>query len=234
MIKLDNRKKIGVLLLLIFLVIMVFVLRKDKPAVVQEETQLEEVVKNIDDIQKNIFIASKTGSEDEIVSVSLSSLLAWETFVSSYKDEQPEEYSRTRDWDRKMIEILKYEKKANEYLLEKRYDDSRMEKEKSDEMYREIKKENGILEISKEMKEFYKAVEKVVEADTKEDILEVFPLLKLRFTILKELGVDNRYDEFIEKMEEYISKLDKLLDGPDFKNAQSELEKAFFELYVEY
>lgn len=231
-----NKKKIVFFLLLLFLITIAYVFfeKGNKKIEIPKEVGLEEIVGDIEDVQKGIFIASKKGTEEEVVDVSLASLKAWEVFVTRYKNEQPEEYKKTKSWDRKMLKILEHERKANEYLLEKRYEDSKKEKAISDEMYRTIKKENDIFEISKEMKEFYESMEKVIEADTKEEIENIFPILKLRFTILKEIGIDSEYDEFIGKMEEHIAKLDKFLDGPDFKKAQKELEDAFFEFYKKY
>ncbi|MCK5211149.1 hypothetical protein KAJ89_00445 [Candidatus Parcubacteria bacterium] len=229
-------------IIIIFLLIIIFVsvlfiikqLSKDAPLTVQREVVLEELVKEIDESSKMSILLSFKEPGEETVSAVSESLQAWEKFVFAFKDNQPIEYQKTRDWDRKLMIILEHARKADELVKENKLAEAGEETKMLREIFKKIKEENGILDISDEMIAFYEAGKKVIEAGTREEVALKLPDLKYRFTILKEYSIDEDYDELIKKLEEIIAKLDKFLDGPDFRKAQSELEPVFMELYLKY
>ena len=234
-------KTIILFLLIIILISVVFIIQqliqqrnKDAPLATQKEVVLEEVVKEIDDTNKMAIFLTLNESDEGTLSAVSASLQTWEKFVFAFKDNQPIEYQKTRDWDRKLITILEHARKADELVKENKLPQAGEETKKIREIFKKIKEENGILDISDEMIAFYEVGKKVTEADTREDVALSLPDLKYRFTVLKEYSIDEDYDQLIKKLEDIIAKLDKFLDGPDFRKAQSELAPVFMELYLEY
>lgn len=233
-----KKEHIIILILILAVAITIFFIwknyGKDEPRAVQKEVILEEVVKEINNAYKMAMLLSGKEKEEEMAKAAPKSLKAWEEFVSAFKDKQPEAYRRTRNWDRKLLEILEHERKADELVKENRLREAQIEMEASRKMFKKIKEENNILNISEEMVALYGATKKVVAANNKEETLENMRDFKLKFTILKAYNIDEEYNQLLFKLEKLIGNIDKLLDGPDFRKAQSELEPVFLELYMEY
>ena len=154
--------------------------------------------------------------------------------MDTYKEKQPIEYKRTRDWDKKLLRILQHEERANELIKESRLDEARAELDASREIFSQIKKENGILDITDELLSFYETIEKVKAANNKQEVLPYLGELKIKFTRLKKYNFDEKYHQLLLKLEMSIGYLDKLLDGPDYKNAQNNLEPIFLEIFMNY
>lgn len=241
--KVINKKKLSITIILLFLIVVFvfYIIRQQNrsvntPIVIQSKISLKEAQKEINSVnaQKALLLLSGKEQEEELINIAQKSLKAWEVFVVEFKDNQPKEFERTRDWNRKLTAILEHERKANELTLEGELGLAKKENELAGEIYSKIKKENNILEISDEMLAFYKSIEKIISAEAREDIKKELPELKYNFTVLKEFNIDDKYNELIARLEEIISDLDKLLDGPDFRKAQAELEPVFMELYMGY
>ena len=106
-----NLKIVLVLAVLLLAVVIVYVKYKKEPASEPvQEISLEETVERIDQTFKTALLYEANDQEEKIAEVVPESLKAWEEFVSAFKDEQPKEYRRTRNWDRKLLEILEHER----------------------------------------------------------------------------------------------------------------------------
>ncbi len=233
----EKHIKIILFLLIIILISVVFIIQqlsKDVLLPTQKEVVLKELVKEIDNSSKMTILLSLKEPGKETVSAVSESLKAWEKFVFAFKDDQPIEYQKTRDWEKKLIIILEHARKADELVKENKLSQAGEETKMLRKIFKKIKEENGILDISDEMIAFYETGKKITETDTREEVALNLPDLKYRFTVLKEYSIDESYDELMKKLEDIIAKLDKLLDGPDFRKAQSELAPVFMELYLKY
>ena len=242
--KIINKKNLFIVIVLLFLIAAFFVFyvirqrnhNVNPLPVIQPKISLEEALKEINTVnaEKALMLLSGKEQEKELINNTQKSLKAWELFVAAFKNNQPKEFERTQDWNGKLASILAHERKASELTQEGKFDQAMKENEFAKEIYKKIKKENDILEISNEMLAFYESIKKITGAKAREDIKEALPELKYNFTVLKEFSVDDKYSELIARLEKIISDLDRLLDGPDFRKAQAELEPVFMELYLEY
>jgi hypothetical protein len=221
-----GRKKIIFLLILIFIVLAVcfcfcFFFFKDKKIAMEiPAASLEEIENNIDSSNKKIKISLDINDlQNSLLLISK----GWNNFYNNYKNNTPEKYKRTRDFDKKIWEINNISAKAYELSLEGKNDEAKAEADKAREMYLQIKKENNILDISNELYSFYVQASLVSIAENKEEIAPLLPELKIQFAGIKEKKQDKNYSSAIEAIEKLIIKLDRQLDGPELWEAQKDI-----------
>jgi hypothetical protein len=101
-------------------------------------------------------------------------------------------------------------------------------------LLKEANGQSGQTDISGELLVLSQEIKKARDAEGKEAVANVLPDLKYHFTGLKQHNFDDRYRRLIRDMENRIAALDRLLDGPDYRRAQSELWDIFLVLYVNY
>lgn len=207
---------------------------KDKTVEAPQPITLKEAVENISVSGKRVMLFGLEQDNEGLGQATSESLKAWEVFVKTFKDEQPEEYKRTKDWDKKLLQILKHERKADELFKEGKPDQASKELKESEQIYKRIKEENGITDISEEILAMYDEVQAIARAKKKSEIKEDLLSLKLKYTALKEYEFDNNYKKQMANLEEAIATLDKSLDGPDFQQAQKKLEKIFLAIFEDY
>jgi len=161
---------------------------------------------------------------------------AWEVFINAFFNIQPPEFGKTNKWQKKMIAIREYSRKANELAQENNEGAARLQMEKAYGIFAQIKKENNIRDMFTEISSFYGTGRKVGLARSKEEAVTGTGLtdLKLIFTGLKERVVDNEYRRLMAKLEQAILDIERLLPGPDFKKAQSDLISGAEEMYWKY
>jgi len=207
--------------------------KQPEPAPI-EKVSLEETVERIDEAFKAGLLLSVDGQVEQAAEVAPRSLQAWENFVNAFKNKQPEIYNQSRDWEDKLLTILEHQRKADELFKEGNLNEAQVELEQSRLIFKEIKEENNILEISDELLAFYAEIKVITAAKNKNEVAANLNNLKLRFTILKEVNIDKNYSQLMVRLENIIRDLDRLLDGPEFRKAQKELMPTFMELYQKY
>ena len=188
-----NKKKLLIILLIILLIFSVFNIIKKinnkNKIIIKKEINFKEVEKEINNAYKMTNILSGKEQEQEMINATAKSLSVWELFVGEYKDNQPIEYKKTKNWEKKMTEILRHERKADELIKEKNFIMATKEIDKSKKIFKKIKQENEILDISEEMIAFYKSAQKILDANTKKEVENNLLGLKYNFTVLKEYNI---------------------------------------------
>lgn len=226
----------------IFMVFVLFLLGtyfyyfKEQPITI---TQVEkEDIRSFDEIVRDANAAYrreyiKEGEEAAIKTIP-GSINQWEALVDKYKNNQPQEYSRTKDWDMKIDKMYDLIKKAEKHVNQDNLDMAQNSLSQLDDILEDIKEENDKLYLSDDFKEFFDVLKKVSEVEKKSEAKDYMNDLKFKFTQLKEHAVDEKYTNLIADLEKNIAKIDKLLNGPDFQAAQAELKPIFEELFINY
>lgn len=234
-----NKKifKISLIVIIVIAIIclVLFIVKNNKKDPVAKEIVIfEELVSDIDLISKKARLAHKKGEAMDLDIITNESLISWTKFADNFASKRPEEYQKTRDWEKKILLILEHERKADELAKEGKGEKAQAEIEKSRNIFKTIKSENGIVDISEEMLAMYDEVLFISKAEYKIDIEESLLNLKYKFTLLKEYAFDELFDDLLAEMERAIAVLDKSLDGPDFKKAQTNLNILFEDIYMIY
>jgi len=209
---------------------------KEQPITI---TQVEkEDIRSFDEIVRDANAAYrreyiKEGEEAAIKTIP-GSINQWEALVDKYKNNQPQEYSRTKDWDMKIDKMYDLIKKAEKHVNQDNLDMAQNSLSQLDDILEDIKEENDKLYLSDDFKEFFDVLKKVSEVEKKSEAKDYMNDLKFKFTQLKEHAVDEKYTNLIADLEKNIAKIDKLLNGPDFQAAQAELKPIFEELFINY
>ena len=134
-----NKKiKLFLFLFVVFFGIMIFIIffrgQSKKPEILKD-VNFTESVKRINNSQKMMAILSGKKKEEEMVKAAPELLKAWKEFAVVFKDNQPKEYQRTRNWEEKLLIILEYARKADELVKEKRFSEAQKETEELRKMY---------------------------------------------------------------------------------------------------
>jgi hypothetical protein len=158
----------------------------------------------------------------------------WQRIVKDFKYNPPPEYKKTRDWSGKIDEILSHEERALELAIINKEEDSRTELLAAQRIWREIRLENGLPDISTELNDMFAGLNRVATASSKEEAIKNLMDLKMKFTILKERSYGQPYEKNMIELEAAIGTVDKVLLGPDFRQAQHDLLELYRELFLEY
>jgi hypothetical protein len=206
--------------------------RSERP--VEQPSSLAEVVAELEYSLKLLdypFPDERLETASEKISLASA---AWEKFIRFYGIVQPPEYGQTRDWAKKMAIIKKYASKANELALENRTEEAVAEIRKAFAVFRKIKEDNNIFSLADEILIFYQSARLVGKVGSKAEAEMKLDDLKLAFTALKERASAPKYEFLLAKLERAIMDIERLLPGPDFKKAQSDLLAGAEELYWQY
>jgi hypothetical protein len=220
-------------LCLIFLAGFFFIFSGKKP---ENESRLNftDAVEEIDRAYKELKLSDLDTAGEETVSKIKKLNDAMVAFVDAFGSRPPTALERTRDWVKKITEIGKDTKKTEELLGEGNCTDARAEVEKAYGIFRQIKRENFIGDKTDTLFAFYQAGIAVANASSKEAAVDQLPSLKLIFTDIKEKNNDKRYVSLMAQTEKAIGDIEKLLPGPDFLRAQSDLKTLVHTIYLDY
>ncbi len=218
------------LIVIVLIAVIFFVTKKEKEAP-EIKINLEEITNNIDNANKNIAIEVK---EDKIINHFGEASKNWQLFYENFKENQPEEYKKSRDWSKKLWEIKVLSAKAYELSLEGDIEAAKFKSAKARDIYLQIKKENNILDMSDELLQFYKQSILLNQAENKAEIIILLPKIKISFVNIKERKNNKEFIVLINKIEKTITDLDRQLDGPDLQQAQKDILILAKELYLNY
>ncbi len=236
-IKINKKNKIYViaaaLIVLILLGVGVKKYYDSRKQAVPQEVNYADQVKIADTVYKISQLMPKDEKERSILNNLTDSYSAWKGYVETFKDHQPEQYKKTKDWPKKLYQILEYMRKAEELSKENDPESALQQQAAAQEIFQKIKEENGELVLNADLLLFYDDARKIAIADWK-DVKTMLPDLKYQFTVLKGYRRDENYQRLILNLEDILGRMDRYLDGSDFRAAQSELLPAFLELYKRY
>ncbi len=197
---------------------------------IYEELGFFELLGEFEKKNKEIIISLER-RDDEIINISNKALEIWSLVHSKFKNKQIVEYSNTKDWAKKLELIYEASISANNYILDKKFDEAYFELDMIRRQLRNMRRENNIININDQMLDFFDSLQPVVQAEKKEKTKEYMQSLKLNFLSLKELNRGDTYNNNILIIEKAISGIDRLV-ASDFRRSQLELDLGFQELYL--
>jgi hypothetical protein len=220
--------------LLVLAIAIVFLLKSPQKSSVKDAVSLTEAMEEINYNYKLLNFPFPELRQESVAFKISRANEAWAIFVNNFQSIQPPEFGRTREWQKKLLAIKEYSTKADELVREKSESAALVEMEKAYAIYSQIKKENNINDMWSETSSFYKISRKVSLVEKNEVSAAGLTDLKLIFTGIKERLIDDQQEPLIIKLEQAILDIERLLPGPDFKKAQSDLMTSAEEMYWKY
>ena len=160
--------------------------------------------------------------------------LEWAEVAGRYGSVPPAGWEKTQNWKKTIYTANALAREADEAAQEDKPAEAIEKIGNINEIYAVIKKENGIVDHSSEFLSLYLAGQKFLSDTSGAETKNIIADLELQFTGLKELAIDERYEQLMAELETTLLDLGRLLPGPDYEQARNRLEPLLKELYFSY
>ncbi len=216
-----------------------------KTTILEQDNAVDTAYEKFNDHYKQALFLTNQSNAPKAKEFFLQAKSSWDLFFVAYKNNQPDIYTKTTEWENKLISMDTELQKAGEAIEKNELLEAHEHLEKVRIVWFAIRKENGMKTFSDDLFTLHESMEETLLSSEKESFIQNFTQLKADALVLqknpptlKDEAETNTYRQLYVALEMEIAKMEKAIqENNDFqaiKTSASGIKPAFTKLYLQF